>query len=94
MAGLVLLGLALLSFDRSIPMFRSDGALWAAAVRVAPRSPRAWVNYGVALSDDGWNAQAFAAWTRADALSQRRWDRARVHRIVTLNCGGRCAGIS
>lgn len=84
-AGLVLCGLALLSFHRSIPSFRSDVALWSRAVRVSPSSPRAWVNLGVARNEDFQTTKAATAWNHALALSVGRWDEARIRPVILTN---------
>jgi tetratricopeptide (TPR) repeat protein len=46
-------------------MWHDDLSLFAATVQVAPRSARAWINYGAALQKAGQREAAVAAYTRS-----------------------------
>src|SRR3990167_6415708 len=64
----LLLVWAVLTADR-VTVWTSDLTLWADAVAQAPRRPRPWVNYGVALSAAGETDRAIAAYQRARILA-------------------------
>jgi hypothetical protein len=63
-AGLVLIGLAWLSFQRA-HIWTSNRTVWEAAILAQPTSPRAWVNVGTARFHDNDHEGARAAWRQA-----------------------------
>ncbi|ROR32924.1 tetratricopeptide repeat protein, partial [Inmirania thermothiophila] len=64
---LVLAALAA-STSARLPVWRDNLTLYAEAVRHAPGSARAWVNYGLGLAQAGRHDEAMAAYRRALAL--------------------------
>lgn len=83
LVGCVLLGQVLATIGR-VPDWRSDETLWAAAVRVAPQSPRATGNYGSTLQASGHRAAGCVWLNRAGIVAAHRGD-AWALRIIDAN---------
>ena len=71
LVGALLLSLCAFATQNRLTEWRSDEALFTAAVRVAPRLPRPALNLGAAFSQQGRWDDAIAWTERAQTLSER-----------------------
>jgi tetratricopeptide (TPR) repeat protein len=65
----IVAALALLSFQRN-ELYKSPVALWEANLRATPGNPRAQINYGTALYEQGRAAEALEAYEEAARLAR------------------------
>lgn len=85
MRGLIavlLLGLSAWQTHTRLEAWRSDQALFLAAVQVTPRAPRPWLNLGAAQFSQGETARGLDSTLQAAALARTRGDRWLQHRVA------------
>ena len=81
--GALLLGCCVWQTHQRAQAWRSDEALFAAAVRVAPALPRPALNYGVALVKRGAVDEGLTWTLRAAALADAQHDPRRKAEAIT-----------
>lgn len=90
----LILGCVLLTAHRAT-VWRSDEALWTAAVRVTPAAPRPLINLAAAYARQGRWAEAHQWLHRAsDTRRLTAWDRqwaTRLHDFLCVTAGFCCA---
>lgn len=67
LVGVLLAGLT----GRRMAVWSDEPTLWREAVTLNPHSPRAWINYGAQLEQQGFEGLAADAYRQADEEAQR-----------------------